>query len=79
MLLLYISTSLLLDNFDRIRLEFVGFKKVVFVVVRFLGNVWGRSIQPFGLIGSCRALFIARSAYKGCRVYCTVYPYTFSV
>ena len=37
-LCIYPRLSELPDNFDRIRLEFVGFKKVVFVVVRFLGS-----------------------------------------
>ena len=33
-----ISTSLLSDKFDRIQLEFVGIRKVVFVLLRFLGE-----------------------------------------
>ena len=33
-----ISTSLLSDKFDRIQLEFVGTRKVVFVLLRFLGE-----------------------------------------
>ena len=57
-MLLYIHASLLPDNFDRVQLEFVGFKKVVFV--RFCPQqIFGRrNIQPFALIGSCPALFI---------------------
>ena len=57
-MLLYIHASPLSDNFDRVQLEFVGFKKVVFV--RFCPQqIFGRrNIQPFALIGSCPALFI---------------------
>ena len=41
---IHLSPPAISDNFDRFRLEFVGFKKVVFVV-RLLGSLLRRSIH----------------------------------